>query len=82
VTSATADTDAIANFFTTQRDYKKDQQPLTAKTVNITGRLHEVFVHYLREPTRNYFLKIFQTIVYIDREKAPGHVLVFLTSVE
>jgi HrpA-like RNA helicase len=82
ITSATADTEAITNFFTIRRDYKSDGESLMVKTVNITGRLHEVFVHYLRQPTRNYFLKIFQTIVYIDREKAPGHVLVFLTSVE
>lgn len=55
---------------------------MKVKNVNITGRLHEVFIHYLKEPTKNYFLKVFQTIVYIDREKPPGNVLVFLTSVE
>jgi len=82
ITSATADTQAIADFFAFKRDYKKKEEPLKVKKVNITGRLHEVNIHYLKEPTKNYFLKIFQTIVYIDREKSHGNVLVFLTSVE
>jgi HrpA-like RNA helicase len=82
VTSATADTQTIADFFTIRKDYKTEGEALKVKTVNITGRLHEVFIHYLKEPTKNYFLKVFQTIVYIDREKPPGNVLVFLTSVE
>ena len=68
VTSATADIETISDFFTTKKDYKNDQiREIKVKTLNITGRLHEVFIHYLTEPTKNYFLKIFQTIVYIDR---------------
>lgn len=67
ITSATADTETISNFFTLQKDYKAEREALKVKTVNITGRLHEVYIHYLKEPTKNYFLKAFQTIVYIDR---------------
>lgn len=40
---------------------------LTIKTINVPGRIHEVKINYLREPTSNYFLKTFQTIIYIDR---------------
>lgn len=52
------------------------------KTVNVPGRLYSVKINYLREPTSNYFLKTFQTIVYLDRETTHGNILVFLTSVE
>jgi ATP-dependent RNA helicase DDX35 len=82
VTSATIDNDALLSFFSLNRDYKKGNRQLKIKSVNITGRLHEVAVHYLKDASKNYFLKIFQTVVYIDREKPPGEVLVFLTSVE
>jgi HrpA-like RNA helicase len=82
VTSATIDNETLLSFFSINRDYKKETRQLKIKSVNITGRLHEVAIHYLKEPSKNYFLKIFQTIVYIDREKPPGEVLVFLTSVE
>lgn len=81
ITSATADTQTIFDFFTFNRQYKKNRESLSVKTVNITGRLHDVKIHFLKDPTKNYFLKIFQTIVYIDREKTPGNILVFLTSV-
>lgn len=82
VTSATIDNESLAAFFSLRRDYKGDGRQLKIKSVNITGRLHEVAIHYIKEPSKNYFLKMFQTIVYIDREKPPGEVLVFLTSVE
>lgn len=82
VTSATIDNESLAGFFSLRRDYKGDSRQLKIKSVNITGRLHEVAIHYIKEPSKNYFLKMFQTIVYIDREKPPGEVLVFLTSVE
>lgn len=82
VTSATIDNDALISFFSINKDYKKESRQLKIKSINITGRLHEVAIHSLKEPSKNYFLKIFQTIVYIDREKPPGEILVFLTSVE
>lgn len=82
MTSATIDNEGLLSFFSTNRDYKKEARSLKIKSINITGRLYEVAIHYLKEPSKNYFLKIFQTIVYIDREKPPGEVLVFLTSVE
>ena len=75
ITSATIDNEAIAAFFAVSRDYKKEERPLSITSVNITGRLHEVAIHYLKEPAKNYFLKMFQTIVYIDREKPAGEVL-------
>lgn len=82
VTSATLENQNLRDFFTLSREVRGEGRQLKCREVNITGRLHDVLVHYLREPTRNYFLKIFQTIVYIDREKSHGHVLVFLTSTE
>lgn len=53
-------------FFKVKANYKVDEA-LTVKTINVPGRLHEVRINYLREPTSNYFLKMFQTIIYIDR---------------
>lgn len=48
VTSATADTQSIADFFSVQKNYKEEEEPLKVTNVNITGRLHEVFIHYLK----------------------------------
>ena len=78
ITSATADTARILQFF---EKPTLNGRKISVKRVDITGRLHQVKLHYLRESTSNYFLKAFQTIVYIDRQKPHGDVLVFLPSV-
>ena len=67
ITSATADDASIRNFFQKDRNIKEEGEELRIGEINITGRLHSVFIHYLRDPSANYFLKVFQTIVYIDR---------------
>lgn len=48
VTSATADTQGIADFFSVRKNYKEEGESLKVTNVNITGRLHEVFIHYLK----------------------------------
>lgn len=66
ITSATLETGKLEAFFKTKLNYKEDKV-LAVKTINVPGRVHEVKINYLREPTSNYFLKVFQAIVYIDR---------------
>lgn len=68
ITSASMDGDVIKHFFEMNKQYKnQEKKEIKAKSINITGRCHDVLVHYLKEPTKNYFLKTFQTVVYIDR---------------
>lgn len=66
ITSATLETTKLEAFFRIKANYKDDRE-LKIQTINVPGRTHEVKINYLRDPTSNYFLKLFQTIVYIDR---------------
>lgn len=47
ITSATLETAKIEAFFKIKANYKIDKA-LTAKTINVPGRLHEVKINYLR----------------------------------
>lgn len=44
--------------------------------------MYPVDVFYLKEPTKNYILKAFQSVTYIEQEKPKGDIIVFLTSQE
>jgi HrpA-like RNA helicase len=69
ITSATLDDKSIKAFFEKKQihHFTSKIREITFKEINVTGRLYSVSIHYLKESTKNYFLKAFQTIIYIDR---------------
>lgn len=67
-------------FFSAGKDYREEGYRVQA--IYVEGRTYGIRVNYLKEHTSNYFLKTFQTIIYVERETHHGHILVFLTSVE
>ena len=77
--SATLDGDQLKKYFEFQRRVQ-EQRVLKVEVINLVGRVYPVDVLYLTEPSKNYILKTFQTVITIDQEKPKGDILVFLTS--
>jgi len=50
--------------------------------ISVEGRLHDVEVHYLREPTSDYVRAAVEAAVAVHGAGVPGDVLVFLTGQE
>ena len=69
ITSATVENKSIQAFFEKKKmhHFISNARQLSFKEINVTGRLYSVKIQYLKEPTKNYFLKTFQTIIYLDR---------------
>lgn len=80
IASATMEGEQVKRFFGLNPNYRDSERELKIEIINIAGRMHPVDIYYLSAPTKNYLLKAFQTVTYIEQERPKGDILVFLTS--
>lgn len=81
VASATVNALGMKNFFET-RSTKLQGTEDTACILSVTGRLHDVDILYLEQPTHNYITTAVDTVLEIHQNEDIGDILVFLPGSE
>jgi ATP-dependent RNA helicase DDX35 len=78
VASATVNAMEMKDFFET----KGSEGEETACVLSVTGRVHDVDLLYLDEPTHNFISTAVTTVLEIHRQEETGDILVFLPGAE
>ncbi|XP_065560397.1 probable ATP-dependent RNA helicase DHX35 isoform X1 [Artemia franciscana] len=81
ISSATVDADHLCNYFDLSQEADSEAKP-TASVISISGILHPVEIHYLKDPLPDYIKAAVETVVEIHKKEPPGDILVFLTGQE
>jgi ATP-dependent RNA helicase DDX35 len=82
VASATVNAMEMKDFFETKPASVTSEGEDTACILSVTGRVHDVDLLYLEEPTHNYITSAVTTVLEIHRNEEIGDILVFLPGAE
>jgi ATP-dependent RNA helicase DDX35 len=82
VASATVNALEMKNFFETRSTKPGEETEDTACVLSVTGRLHDVDILYLEQPTHNYVTSAVNTVLDIHQNEDIGDILVFLPGSE
>jgi ATP-dependent RNA helicase DDX35 len=82
VASATVNAQEMKEFFETRSTKPGQQTEETACILSVTGRLHDVDLLYLEQPTHNYITSAVNTVLEIHQNEDIGDILVFLPGSE